>query len=155
MLKIYIRAYEITDDSKFLPAIDKCIDILLSKKLFPRKKAFLCRTSFGKDYTNGLIGQAWILEALILAGRSLDKVELIDIASKIFTQHHFNEKYYLWHDIDLNGNKLPIKRMINQQIYFASIAAMLSNSKDDKFSKISAHFLVATEAEIINKIFII
>ena len=77
LLKIYVKAYQITGDPKFLSGIDECIHTLLSNKLFPNQTAFLCRTSFGKDNTNGLIGQAWVLEALILAGRLLDREELL------------------------------------------------------------------------------
>jgi hypothetical protein len=64
-LVTFLTAYEKTKKEEFLKASEKCIDYLLKEKQ-KYKYNYLCRKSEKKDECNGLIGPAWIMEALII-----------------------------------------------------------------------------------------
>jgi hypothetical protein len=55
-------------DSGFDEYKDKAnlaVDYLLSKQARPMGSSFWCRSNPEKDFNNGLVGQAWVFEALL------------------------------------------------------------------------------------------
>ena len=62
-----IKAYDITHDTKYLNLARDLADYLISDEVRPHGFSFYHRSKDGKDKCNGLIGQAWTLEALAKA----------------------------------------------------------------------------------------
>ena len=76
------KAYELTGEKNFEEATIKACDYLICNKARPYNLTFHCRAeSSDKDQCNGLIGQAWVLEALIVIGQQLKEEKYISVKS--------------------------------------------------------------------------
>ncbi|MFC1506904.1 hypothetical protein ACFLQ6_07520 [Thermoproteota archaeon] len=119
---LLLKGYTLTRDNKIRNAAMKAGEYLSNKKCRPHGFSFLCRKTKNKNKCNGLIGQAWAIEALIELGKELRMNRCLQIAEEIIMKHHFNKKHYLWHNLEIDGNKLNINRTLNQQIWFSVMA---------------------------------
>jgi len=122
---LLLKAYKLTKNSKFKNAAEKAGSYLISKKCQPHGFSFFCRRT-GKNRCNGLIGQAWVVEALIELGNILKQKKYLDVAEDVVLKHHFNKKRCLWYNLEIDGTKLNINITLNQQIWFAVMAYKLS-----------------------------
>jgi len=125
----FLKAYELKENDKFLESSEKCIDYLTSEKARPYGKTFHHRDTNNKNKCNGLIGQAWTIEALKIASEKLNRPELEEIAEDVFLLHSFNEQFGLWKMIEINGDKLTYDRTFNHQLWFAAAGSMLQNKE--------------------------
>jgi hypothetical protein len=75
---------------------------------------------------NGLIGQAWVMEALITASDTLGEPRYAQIAAEVFEQHAFDETQSLWRILHPSGTVQHIHPTLNQQIWFAAMGARLA-----------------------------
>lgn len=124
-LIVFLKAYEITENCKFLDAANKAVNFLLSEKARPMKAAFWHRKNLGKDFSNGLIGQAWSIEALSVAARYFNDPEIIKTAEEVFLMHPFDEKHGLWRKISVDGSYLTVDSVFNHQLWFAAASSLL------------------------------
>lgn len=124
--------YNITEQEKFRKAAQSALTYLTSAEARPEGVAWHHRNS-EKSKTNGLVGQAWTIEALHHAyvadiGGNND-VEL----KKVIAEHPFNSHLGSWEFIDLNGESNKTMFTLNQQIWFAAmvnrVATRLANSE--------------------------
>lgn len=131
-LIIFLTAYKLTKRKEFKLAAKKAADYLTSKKARPYNGSFFCC----KDHpvpSNGLIGQAWVIEALILASTELKNPSYKKTAIEVFLMHHFNEKLGLWHNTDLKGNPhRDVNKTFNQQLMFATVGKILAKNSNSK-----------------------
>ena len=125
----FLKAHRITGEQKYLEAAEKCISYLTSKEVRPHGYTFHHRDILGKDACNGLIGQAWSIEALVAAGRQLEKTDLLDLARSVFLIHPFNETFDIWKIIDTDGSNKGYDLTLNHQIWFAASGAMIVASE--------------------------
>lgn len=134
----FLKAYEISADNKFLEAARKNIEYLLSSEARPMKATFWHRKNPKKDSCNGLIGQAWTIEALVTAGVQLEMPELIKLAEEVFLLHPFDQKIGLWQCVSVDGTYLDFDYTFNHQLWFAAAGGLLaSQTKGEVESKIS------------------
>jgi len=131
-LVTFLKVYEITGDNRFLNAASKAANYLLSEKARPAKAAFWHRKNPEKDLSNGLIGQAWSIEALSVAAQYCTNPDIIKTALNVFLMHPFNPETGLWHKIDLNGNDSTPDRTFNHQLWFAAAGSLLKQSSPDE-----------------------
>ena len=68
-----LKAYEISGKDIFKDAADKAVKYIAGSEARPMNSTFLCRLNPEKDFCNGLIGQAWVIEALIRAAEVLEE----------------------------------------------------------------------------------
>lgn len=120
----FLKAYEITRKRKFGLAAKKAAAYIISEKARPYGRAFFCQRNPSHSLTNGLIGQAWAIEALAMASR-LNK-EYGKIAEEVFLLHPFDYKLGLWKYVGLNGESKIIHETFNQQLWFAAAGLLLS-----------------------------
>jgi len=135
----FLFAYSKTGEKKFLDASEKSINYILKQK---KKYNFKQREVKGKDKCNGLIGPAWVMEALIYASEVLKRKDLSDLALEIFNYHKFDYKRGLWIKREVDGEDLGIDKTFNHQLWFASISSML---KDENARKKVERFLEKAE----------
>jgi hypothetical protein len=128
-LIILIKVYKITKNKVFLDASRKCINYLVRQKT---EYNYHQRTYKGKDKCNGLIGPAWVMEALIIASKELNRMDLSDLASEIFFLHKLDKKNGLWHRREIDGKILSIDWTFNHQLWFAAIASTFNKKKYPK-----------------------
>lgn len=111
---------------EFRAAAERAVGYLMSDVARPGDATVLHRTQAGKDRCNGLIGQAWTIEALVTAAEVFDRTDLIDLAAELFLLHPFNERVALWQRVDTDGSVLGFDRTFNHQLWFAAAGAELA-----------------------------
>lgn len=128
----FLKAYEISRKKKFRSAAKKGVDYLLSKKARPLNASFWHRKNPEKDFCNGLIGQAWSIEALTYASDYFNNPEILKNAKEVFLMHPFNEKYNIWRRIEIDGTILSYDFTFNHQLWFAASGSLLAQKCNDK-----------------------
>lgn len=122
--------YERYGDIKYSIAANKAVDYLLSKKARPMNASFWCRTNPKKDFCNGLIGQAWVLEALIKAYEVLKRQECYDIAEEVYLMHPWDNNNKIWHRLNVDGSYGGHDGTFNHQLWFGAVTGFLNNTED-------------------------
>lgn len=122
-LKLFLFAYKKTGKQDFLISSKKALEYLLSDKSMPFNLAFYCRKN--KRKINGLIGQAWALEALIDSYLAFKESNILKTILDVFLVHRFDFKKGLWHEINLDGTVRDIGGAYNQQLWFAVIGSKI------------------------------
>jgi hypothetical protein len=97
----------------------------MSRELRPGNATFHCRDKEGKDHCNGLVGQAWVMEALIKASIVFDRLDCYQLAERVFLLHRFNYKIGIWHRVEIDGTELSFDSTFNHQLWFAAVASQL------------------------------
>ena len=123
----FIKAYSVSHEKKFFEAAHKLIKYLCSNEARPMAATFWHRKNPKKDTCNGLIGQAWTIEALVVAAIELGIPELVSLAEKVFLLHPFNEKAGLWQCVSADGTYLSFDFTFNHQLWFAAAGSLLAN----------------------------
>ena len=85
------------------------------------------RNKEGKDQCNGLIGQAWTIEALVKAYEYFEVEDCLGIAKEIFIAHPFSETMGLWNSLEPDGTVLPVDPSFNHQLWFCAAGTMVAN----------------------------
>ncbi|MFH5835231.1 hypothetical protein ACHAL6_04020 [Proteiniclasticum sp. C24MP] len=121
------KAYKITDEQEYLLAARKSCNYLIQKENRPYGNTFYCRSNDDKDKCNGLIGQAWALEPLIIIGIEENNSTYINTAKEVIENIPYNKKMNLWETIDIDGANHGCHFTINQQIWFSAMNLLLAN----------------------------
>ncbi len=124
----FLKAYDISGERKFLEAAHSAVDYLRSDDVRPMGATFWHRKNPKKDSCNGLIGQAWTIEALVTAGLRLEMPELISLAEQVFFLHPHDAPTGLWQRVGVDGAHLDFDYAFNHQLWFAAAGGMLSQS---------------------------
>ncbi|WP_144868463.1 agl cluster protein AglQ [Hyella patelloides] len=122
----FLKAYSISQEKKFLHGGQKMAKYLSSPESRPMQATFWHRKNPNKDSCNGLIGQAWTIESLIIASQELEMPELLDLAEKVFLLHPFDEQIGLWRRVGVDGSYLNYDMTFNHQLWFAAIGSILA-----------------------------
>jgi hypothetical protein len=126
------KCHEITGDKIYLDRISAIAEYLYSDEARPYNHSFYNREKNAvRDQSNGLIGQAWVFEALEKATKSLGDMKYALLAKSVFLQHSFNEKRCLWNNMEINGQDTGINWNFNQQVWFAASSASVNLINND------------------------
>jgi hypothetical protein len=137
-LILFLKAYELSGNEMFYKAAEKSLQYLMSREARPRKGAFWHRKNPLKDESNGVMGQAWTLEALMEAYRVMKDDSILNLAEDLYQLHPYDSEVKAWKIIDLDGNILDFDRTFNHQLWFAAVGCGLYNLGVEKV-KDSAH----------------
>jgi len=125
----FLYLFEITGEQKWEVTANKAADYLCSKEARPMNATFWCRKNPEKDSCNGLIGQAWVMEALIKASKTLKRQDCYNLAEEIFLLHPWDEKKKLWLRVNADGSYQGYDKTFNHQLWFAATAGFLHNTE--------------------------
>lgn len=125
---LFLEAYRLTGQSRYAWAGQRALELLLSAPLRPTGGAFWHRKHPGRNSVNGLIGQAWTMEALAFGAHVLNRPAYRDAALEVFDLHPFDSSSGLWWRIELDGRPARLEDTLNQQIWFAAAACLVANS---------------------------
>ena len=123
----FSKAYELTKKDVFIDSVAKTAKYLLSNEARPYDYSFIHRTESQLDSCNGLIGQAWTIEALVYASNILGDQKYVKLAEDVFLLHRFNNEYGLWHRLEINGTMKSIDVTFNHQLWFAACASTINH----------------------------
>jgi hypothetical protein len=136
-----LKAYEISNDLRFKDSAWQAVQYLLLPSARPMNATFYCRKNPEKDLCNGLIGQAWTIEALAIAGIKFGESRHIDLAGKIFMLHPFDYKTGLWRRVNVDGSYNSYDMAFNHQLWFAASGSLLNNFSDNPIEAMIIRFL--------------
>jgi len=137
----FSNLFKWTKEDKFLDAVSRCAGYLMSAQARPYGHSYHHRNDPQKDKCNGLIGQAWTIEALAEAALLLDDSIYSQRAEEVFFQHNFNEEYGLWNRQEIDGQILSIDKTFNHQLWFAACASLLKSSMRKEIERRVIRFL--------------
>lgn len=137
----FLHSYEYTQKPEFKAAGEKTANYLLSPKARPMARTFWCRTNPAKDFSNGLIGQAWVIEALAVASEKLQSSQYKELAESVFHLHPFDEKRGIWKAVNVDGSHSDFDGTFNHQLWFAAAGALLSEDSQNDIAKKIVCFL--------------
>jgi hypothetical protein len=122
----FLKAHDISGEKQFLEAARKAVAYLCSDEARPMGATFWHRKNPNKDTCNGLIGQAWTIEALAVAAKALEMPELVDLGEDVFLLHPFDERIGLWQRVGVDGTYLSFDMTFNHQLWFAAAGGLLA-----------------------------
>ncbi|WP_245835288.1 agl cluster protein AglQ [Natronolimnobius baerhuensis] len=125
-LVTFAKLAEQTGDSQFESAAHSTASFLQSDTARPNGATFHHRNIEGKDHCNGLIGQAWTIEALAVAARTLEREDLANLAQDVFLAHPQDDRTGLWKRVEIDGRVLPFDATFNHQLWFAAAGGILA-----------------------------
>jgi len=137
----FLHSYEHTNKPEFKAAAQRAADYLLTPGLRPMDKTFCCRSNPAKDFSNGLIGQAWIIEALAIASDKLKSPKYKELAEIVFQLHPFDKKMGIWEILNVDGSYRGFDPTFNHQLWFAAAGALLSNDANSDITKKIVRFM--------------
>jgi hypothetical protein len=123
-----LAAHRISGGKSFRDGAARARAVLLAPAARPMGAAFLCRTNPEKDFANGLIGQAWVIEALAELHATLADQRCHDLATEVFRLHPFSEDRGLWQRVNVDGSLHTVDPTFNHQLFFAAAGALLDPS---------------------------
>lgn len=82
----------------------------------------------GKDWCNGVIGQAWVIEALMVAGQVLKREDAVNRARQLAKAYAFSQTAKAWIKTDPSNGKPRVDYTLNHQLWYAAAIAMLDDA---------------------------
>lgn len=141
-LIVFCCLFKRTGDKKYELAAYKAINYLKSPRARPMSAAFYCRMKKEKDFCNGVMGQAWVIEALLYAHKVLGENDLYNLAEEVFLLHDFDPERSIWYRLNVDGSRLSFDGTYNHQLWFAAVGCLFYKTPkilamcDDFFEKI-------------------
>ncbi|MEM6837288.1 MAG: agl cluster protein AglQ [Cyanobacteria bacterium P01_C01_bin.120] len=123
----FLHTYSISQEKQFFKAAERAVEYLCSRDARPVSATFWHRKNPNKDACNGLMGQAWTIEALVEAAIKLERPELLKLAEDVFLMHPFNEDVGLWQRVAVDGTYLGFDFTFNHQLWFAAAGSLLAS----------------------------
>jgi hypothetical protein len=140
-LIIYLKAYDLSKDTRFKEAARACLNYLLSNEARPGQATYYHRKNPKKDFSNGIIGQAWTLEALVYSSCFFDDTRILQTAENVFNLHPYDYTVQAWKIVNPDGAILGYDRTFNHQLWFASIGSELVRLGVSSAEKPVYHFI--------------
>ena len=126
----FLKAYQLSGERRFQDAARLAAAYLCSDDARPHGATFWHRTG-GRDRCNGLIGQAWTIEALAEAAAALDEPRLRQLGESVFLLHPFDDRLGLWRRVEVDGTDLGYDPTFNHQLWFAAATGLLQTAGSD------------------------
>ena len=124
---LLLKVFQITGKNQYKDRAIEFINYFFSNDARPYGFTFHHRNKKKKDKCNGLIGQAWTIEALIYAYEVLGNNKYKGLAEEVFLLHKFNNTIGFWRKREIDGTNLWFDMTFNHQLWFAMIGALIPN----------------------------
>lgn len=131
-IKIYNFLWKLTNEKKYLNAIELLSDYLIEKEHYGISGAIACMSGEKMDHLNGTIGQGWAIEGLITAYQCRRKKVFLDKAKQIYSSQAYNYNLHLWERVELGGKNIGPDIVFNHQLWFAANSSFLFRYAEDK-----------------------
>ena len=128
VLVLLLKAYDLSGQQAFRDAALRALDYIMASERRPMGATFWVRNNPEKDFSNGLIGQAWVIEALTYAARELGDDRPKRLAEEIFLLHPFDEETGRWRTVNVDGSYAAVDMTFNHQLWFAAAGGFLLSS---------------------------
>lgn len=131
-LIIYSYLWKTTGDERYRILSRRFAQYLLDEQGKSRSGAVACVSHGASDHLNGLIGQAWTIEALVYAYETFGGEDYLNCAAAIFHAQRFDAKTGFWKRVEPDGAALSYDYTLNHQLWFALSGLMLLRHREDE-----------------------
>ena len=128
----YSVLYRDTGDDRYFDLANRLANFLFDPAPHIKDGVYIHRQKAGKDWCNGVIGQAWVIEVLNIAYSCLNRPELKDAAIRAAKAFPFNQAVGAWEKIDPHNGKKGIDYTLNHQTWFAAALIELNEPSLNK-----------------------
>lgn len=129
---VFSKYYEITGDILYRSALEKLAEEFLKTDNLVDGRSCVCRIKCGKDKTNGVMGQAWVIEGLLACAKTLGSDLYYNKAVTLFKVQRFDHKYGIWSVIETDGRDFGFDITFNHQLWFAAAGSEIISYKYDE-----------------------
>lgn len=126
-LIIYGYLYKKTKENKYLYICQKFGNYLVSEQRKSVSGAVQCMVQNDYDYLNGLIGQAWTIEALIYFYEIVSEEKYLEAAYRIYKSQRYDYQNHLWIKTELDGSEIGFDYSYNHNVWFAACGYKLAD----------------------------
>jgi hypothetical protein len=105
-------------------------DYLIEEQKKSKSGAIKCMLGDKFDHLNGLIGQAWVIEALIYAFNAYGDNKYLECAIKIFNSQEFDNKVGYWQRVELDATNIGYDPTLNHQVWFVIAGLMILKERE-------------------------
>ncbi|MBR1584268.1 MAG: hypothetical protein IJ662_01855 [Clostridia bacterium] len=130
-LIIYAFLWKRTGQESYKALAQRMARYLMAMQESSPSGAIPCMEDGAADRLNGLIGQAWAIEALTYAWRAFENEAYLQCAFRIFRAQRFDESTGLWRRVDVDGTPLSYDFTLNHQVWFCLAGLMLLQCRRD------------------------
>lgn len=130
-LIIYSYLYKKTKECKYLKICNLFAEYLFTEQSKSKSGAIQCMVTDKFDHLNGLIGQGWVIEALLYYYEISKDIRCIEVSKKIFFAQKYDWNKHLWYRTELDGSNIGIDPTYNHQSWFAACSYKLNDFCDD------------------------
>lgn len=131
-LVIYSYLWKVYNDDVYRVIALQFAEYLVLKQEESTSGAIECMVGERFDHLNGLIGQAWVVEALVYSAKTFSENKYYQCAKKIYLSQQFDSSTKLWKRVELDGNVLDYDYTTNHQVWFAIAGLLLNDYESDK-----------------------
>lgn len=117
---------------KYMDISFKFAEYLICEQQKTKSGAIECMEGERFDHLNGLIGQAWTIEALTYAAKVFKQDKYYETALSIYKSQIFDDDTRLWKRVEIDATVLDYDYATNHQVWFAIAGCMLNDYKYDQ-----------------------
>lgn len=128
-LAAFAIGYRIRPSSRYLQAGTALYRWLVNDCVFHKSGYYVVRQA-GRDWCNGVIGNAWLIEALVRAGSYLQIEQARQTAEALYITNRFDAAVGAWHRYDPLNKKYSIDFTLDHQSWFACAASDLGKHSE-------------------------
>ncbi len=121
---IYSYLFRRYKEQKYKDILCRMSAYLMEPRHYGVSGAAICRRG-NNDDTNGVIGQAWVVEGLLAGYQVLGQNELMDKAVSIFNAQQFDENAGLWKICCSDGKMAGYDYVYNHNLWMAAAGALI------------------------------
>lgn len=141
-LIIYCYLYKKKKIKEYKELCEKFVDYLIDMQMQSSSGAIKCMESDKFDHLNGLIGQAWVIEALVYYYETFGDMRALETAGKIYNSQIYDKDMHLWRRVELDGTDIGVDNAYNHQVWFAACSYKLAKYlKDNTINSTIIDFL--------------
>jgi len=130
ILILLLKAYSLTDDHRFIKHARRAAEYIADDSRRPMGANFWSRKTPSRDFSNGLIGPAWVIEALTYASPYFEDLGLRELAETVFLLHPFHRDKGVWQCVNVDGSHAPVDNTFNHQLWFAVAGNLIEGNKE-------------------------
>lgn len=124
-LYTYCSLYNIFREEPYWQCAQLLGEYILSEEHYGVSGAVKFRNNKISDFSNGVIGPAWVIEALVEAAKTLEDERYYKKALNLFLLEDFDENLKLWKIVDTDGQSVSIDYVYNHQLWFAAAGSII------------------------------
>ena len=126
-LIIYLYLYKRTGKERYLELCKTFAEYLCKEQSKSKSGAIECMITDKFDHLNGVIGQAWVIEALLYYYEYTKDDRCLVSAKNIFLSQKYNYEKHAFERVELDGRNIGVDVTYNHQVWFLGCASPLDD----------------------------